>query len=110
MNKHPMKLKKEPFMCIASWTKTIKLRLYDKKRQQIKLWDTIEFTNQDNEWDPILTKTVIWLLHYRTFEDIINDFDPVIFWDREADELLELLYTFYRKEDEKKYWIIGIRI
>lgn len=32
-----MKLRKEPYYCIAHGTKTIELRLYDEKRQQIKL-------------------------------------------------------------------------
>ncbi|MBQ0010138.1 MAG: ASCH domain-containing protein, partial [Ruminococcus sp.] len=40
-----MKLQPEPFAMIRSGKKTIELRLYDEKRQQIEVGDTIEFTD-----------------------------------------------------------------
>ncbi len=106
-----MKLRQDPYQAIREWTKKIELRLYDEKRQKIKLWDTIEFINQDNESDTILSKIVIWLLHYNTFEDIINDFELSVFGHYpEKSILINILYTFYSKEDEQKYWILGIKI
>ncbi len=106
-----MKLHQKPYQNIKEWIKKIELRLYDKKRQQIKLWDTIEFTNNDNKSDFIIHKKVTWLLHYQKFEDIINDFELSMFGDWiEKQTLIETLYTFYSKEDEQRYWILGIRI
>ena len=40
-----MKLKNEPFVSIKNGLKTIEMRLFDEKRKQIKVGDTIEFTN-----------------------------------------------------------------
>lgn len=42
---HKMNLKDGPFGCIKNGTKTIELRLNDKKRQLLKKKDLIEFTN-----------------------------------------------------------------
>ena len=50
---HDMRLRAEPFAKIAAGKKTIELRLYDKKRKQIQIGDTIRFTNCDNCQQPI---------------------------------------------------------
>ena len=42
---HQMKLHPQPFEMIKSGQKTIELRLFDEKRQQIQVGDTILFTN-----------------------------------------------------------------
>ena len=41
---HKMKLNKNPFERIKNGTKTVEFRLYDEKRQQIKIGDKIEFS------------------------------------------------------------------
>ena len=41
---HKMKLNESPFERIKNGTKTIEFRLYDEKRQQIKVGDKIEFS------------------------------------------------------------------
>ena len=46
---HTMKLHPKPFLQIESRQKTIELRLYDEKRQRIKVGDTILFTNREDE-------------------------------------------------------------
>lgn len=43
MTEHTMKLQAEPFEKIKLEQKTIELRLYDEKRQQIRVGDTITF-------------------------------------------------------------------
>ena len=43
---HEMRLHDEPFKLIKAGTKTIELRLYDEKRQEIKVGDEIEFTSR----------------------------------------------------------------
>ena len=40
---HKMKLNEDPFERIKNGTKTIEFRLFDEKRQQIKIGDQIEF-------------------------------------------------------------------
>ena len=41
---HKMKLNESPFERIKNGTKTIEFRLYDEKRQKIKIGDKIEFS------------------------------------------------------------------
>ena len=45
---HSMKLMQEPFNKIKNQTKTIEVRLYDEKRQQVQVGDFIEFSLMDN--------------------------------------------------------------
>lgn len=44
-----MKLKAVPFEMIENGTKTVELRLNDKKRQQIRVGDCIQFTLMDSD-------------------------------------------------------------
>ena len=41
---HKMKLNESPFEMIKNGTKTIEFRLYDEKRQGVKIGDKIEFS------------------------------------------------------------------
>ena len=45
---HKMKLYSSPFEMIKSGEKTIELRLFDEKRQKVKIGDKIVFTNTAN--------------------------------------------------------------
>lgn len=63
-----MKLKDDPFNKIASGRKTIELRLYDKKRQAIKVGDRIEFTKISNPARKLLTE--VTALHLFLNEEI----------------------------------------
>ena len=64
-----MSLKPEPFTSIASGKKTIELRLYDAKRQLIKIGDEIEFSNITNADLRILVK-VIALHRFNSFKEL----------------------------------------
>lgn len=68
-----MKLQNGPFNSIKNGKKTIELRLYDEKRQKVKIKDKIEFTNILNN-EKILTE-VINLHKYKTFEELYKHFD-----------------------------------
>ena len=48
MKKHHMKLATESFNKTSSTEKVIELRLYDEKRRNINIGDTIEFSESDN--------------------------------------------------------------
>ena len=49
MKTHEMNLQPKYFDFIKDGTKRIELRLYDEKRQLIRLGDIIEFTKSDDE-------------------------------------------------------------
>ncbi len=59
---HKMKLNKSPFERIKNGTKTIEFRLYDEKRQQIKVGDKIEFSKLPDLQEKLLVD-IYWRHH-----------------------------------------------
>ena len=106
-----MKLQPEYYNFILNGTKRIEIRLYDEKRQQIRIGDTIEFFKLSDLSESFIAK-VIDLLRYDTFEDMFNDFDISILADKSMtkEELINVLEQFYSKEEQEKYGVLGIRI
>jgi ASC-1-like (ASCH) protein len=109
MNKIYMNLNPLPFSMIKDGQKTIELRLYDEKRQRVKVGDTIVFTNTAT--GETLSKTVVKLHKFDNFEELYR-----------ALPLLQCGYTtenvdkahpsdmeqYYSAEEQKKYGVVGI--
>ncbi len=109
MSIYEMRLTDESFDLIKQGKKTIESRLYDKKRQQIKIGDTIIFKNRDKQTEPIEAK-VVELLHYPTFVKLFAAEEPIKFGRNYKEGLISQIYQFYSKEDEAKYGVVGIRV
>ncbi len=109
--RHVLKLKPKFFECIKKGSKIIELRLLDEKRQKIKLGDEIEFLKEPELKENVITK-VSGLLIYPSFEDILSDYPISYFSDDNTtkEDLLESLNTFYSKEQQEKFGVVGIRI
>ena len=107
---HIMKLQSDYYNFILNGTKRIEIRLYDEKRQQICIGDTIKFL-KDPKLNESFTVKVIGLLRYSTFEDMFNDFDISVLSDKSMTkkELIDVLQKFYTKEKQKEYGVLGIR-
>lgn len=105
---HKMNLQDKYFDFIKNGTKRIELRLNDEKRQQIKIGDSIEFSN---EKDKFIAK-VIGLLKYQDFKTLFNDFGIEILADKTMtkEELLGVLSEFYTPEKQEKFSVLGIRV
>ena len=106
---HEMRLHNDPFILIKNGTKTIELRLNDEKRRQIKVGDTITFTNRSNNEQ--ISTVVINLHKYDSFEELYKHFDKVSLGYSENDiadpnDMLE----YYPKELQDKYGVLGIKI
>ncbi len=109
---HQMNLNPEPFKMIKSGKKTIELRLYDEKRQAVKIGDTIVFTNIADENEK-LRATVLKLHIFKNFEELYNtlpllkcgyteeDVSTAHFSDMEA---------YYSADKQKQYGVVGIEI
>lgn len=106
-----MKLQQKYYDFIKNGTKRIEIRLFDEKRQKIKIGDTIKFLKEDNQDESFEVK-VIGLLRYNSFEDMFKDFDISVLSDKSMtkDELISVLEKFYTKEKQEKYGVLGIRI
>lgn len=104
-----MNLQSKYYDFIKDGTKRIELRLYDEKRQKIKLGDEIEFSKSETE--KFNTK-VIGLMRYQSFEDLFEDFPIEILADKTMTkaELLSALSEFYTKEKQRKFGVVGIRV
>lgn len=109
--KYEMKLQPKYYNFILNGTKRIEIRLFDEKRRQIKIGDTIKFLKEPNSNESFNAK-VIGLLRYNTFEDMFRDFDISVLSDKSMtkEELINTLEQFYTKEKQKQYGVLGIRI
>lgn len=103
---HKMKLNESPFERMKNGTKTIEFRLYDEKRQQIKVGDQIEFSKLPDLQEKLLVD-VVELYREDTFENLFrklyNDEEEII-------RKTKAMYEIYLPEKEKEYGIIGIKI
>jgi ASC-1-like (ASCH) protein len=106
---HKMKLAAAPFEKIASGSKVIESRLHDEKRQQINLGDQIEFVCNDDRSRKVVT-AVKALYRYPSFANLFSDFCPSLFGGASKDDLIKEIETFYSKEEQEKYGVVGIKI
>lgn len=104
-----MHLQPQFFDYIKTGTKKIELRLYDEKRQQIQLGDTIKFTT---DGDDTFETEVIGLLRYQTFAQLFADFDIADLADASMTkaDLQAALEEFYTPEKQAQYGVLGIRL
>jgi len=106
---HEMNLNTHPFEQIKKGSKKIEVRLYDEKRRKIQIGDIIEFTC-DYDKKKIIKTRVVGLLKYDTFEELIDDYQIELFGYSNKKDLLKDIFTFYTKEQESKYGVLGIKI
>lgn len=109
MSHHSLSLVQGPYEAIANGTKTVELRLYDEKRQLVRLGDTITFSKRENPSETIVT-AVTGLLRFASFEELLAVVPSSICGYESAAELQDVLGTFYSKADESRYGVIGIAL
>ena len=109
---HQMNLHPEPFDRIESGRKTIELRLYDEKRRQIGVGDTIRFTCTT---DPAhtLTATVTALHRFPDFAALYAAL-PLERCGYLPEEMTtaapEDMNLYYTAEQQARYGVVGIEI
>ena len=103
---HKMKLKESPFEKIKNGTKTIEFRLYDEKRQQIKIGDKIEFSKLPDLQEKLVVN-VVELYKEKNFEDL---FRKIYTDEEEIKKNTNSMYEYYSHEKEKQYGVLGIKI
>lgn len=109
---HHMNLHAEPFAYIESGLKTIELRLYDEKRRQIGVGDTLVFTNTK---DPArtLTATVTALHRFPDFADLYAalPLERCGYLPEEVDTAHpDDMNAYYSVEQQARYGVVGIEI
>ena len=103
---YKMKLNESPFERIKNGTKTIEFRLYDEKRQQIKVGDKIEFSKLPDLQEKLLVD-VIELYVEDTFENL---FRKLYTDEEEIKRKTKSMHQYYSSEKEKENGVLGIKI
>lgn len=109
MKNHLMKLNPDSFDKIKEGSKILEVRLFDEKRKEIELGDTITF-QRESEKKEFLETSVIGLLRFDNFEDLVNDYSAICFGSDDKEELLNNIRKYYSKEQEEQYGVLGIRV
>lgn len=107
--KHKMNLQHEPFVKIKAKTKTIEMRLFDKKRSKISVGDDIVFV--DNSTKEVITCKVTNLFKYKNFDELYSNHDKISIGYSE-DEIANSndMLVYYSIEQIEKYGVVGIEL
>lgn len=103
---HKMKLNESPFERIKNGTKTIEFRLFDEKRQKIKIGDQIEFSKLPDLQEKLLVD-VVKLYREDTFEKL---FKKLYTDEEEIIRKTKAMQEYYSYEKEEEYGVVGIGI
>lgn len=110
MNTHIMSLNPDAFTLIKNRTKTIEMRLYDEKRQEISKEDSIVFISTDNSNNQLKVK-VKEIHKYNSFDDLYREFDKIkLGYNKNDCASPNDMEQYYSKEKIKKYGVVGIEI
>lgn len=107
---HHMKLDNEPFNMIKDNRKTIELRLFDDKRQEVNTGDYIIFSRVDNPNIRIAVK-VNGLLHFQNFEQLFEvvDIQKCGFAkDTSMSSATQAMQRYYSMKLIEEYGVLGI--
>ena len=109
---HTLNLHPQPFALIASGHKTIELRLYDEKRSQIQVGDTLVFTHSDDS-TKTLTTTVTALHRFPDFAALYAalPLDKCGYLPEEIPSASPAdMNAYYSVEKQALYGVVGIEI
>ena len=108
---HHMKLHPAPFEMIKSGKKTIELRLFDEKRQKIKLGDEIIFTNTVN--GEMLSRTVKGIHIFESFYELYKSL-PLLKCGYTVDNVDSAspldMEKYYSIDEQKSFGVVGIEL
>ena len=106
-----MKLNPAPYEMIKSGKKTIELRLFDPKRQLIKVGDGIVFANTE---DGETIEAIVLALHrFDSFADLYAAL-PLLQCGYTEENVAQAvpcdMELYYSPEEQRRYGVVGIEI
>lgn len=104
LNLHP-----HPFYLIANGYKDVEMRLNTPIRSEIKVGDTIRFTNRDSGL--IILRKVVAIKSFKNFEELYNSYPKsrLGYLDKEEANYRDM-NEYYSNEDIEKYGVIAFEI
>lgn len=107
---HYMHLQDVPFQKIAAGEKTIELRLYDEKRKEVKVGDTIIFDNLADR-NARISATVTALHLFQSFEELYTALPlEKCGYTRGKNASPQDMELYYSREEQSKFGVVGIEI
>lgn len=106
---HYMSVKQRYFNLLKEGKKTIELRLFDEKRQKIKMGDYILFSNADNMKESFQGK-VTNLYWEKNFDCLCKKISHKEAGFQTKKELLSTLKEFYPDNKQEKFGVLGIEV
>jgi ASC-1-like (ASCH) protein len=109
---HQMKLNPKAFDLIQAGKKDLEVRLYDEKRKQLAVGDTITFYKLPEKVETI-TKKVIGLVIFANFVDLFKNVDGTrAGWEAGVlpEKMAEHMRKFYSQEQQDEFGVLGIFI
>ena len=107
---HILQLNDGPFASIQAGTKTIEMRLFDEKRQQIQEGDQIKFLKRSDHNIFVMTK-VKKIHRFDSFSQLYQVFDKVMLGYKPGETAKpEDMMQYYPVEEIEKYGVVGIEI
>ena len=106
---HTMNVKTKYYNLLKSGKKIIELRLFDEKRQKIKVGDEIIFSDSSNQSDSF--KAIVLKLHRaESFDALCQIIKPEQAGFSSKEELISVLGEFYTPSAQEKFGVVGIEI
>ena len=102
MKEHSMKLQRAPFEQIKKEQKTIEMRLYDEKRRQIAVGDTIAFRCEEE----CVTVRVRALHRFPDFPALYAAMPHSMLGSDDPQDMEQ----YYSREEQQRYGVLGIEI
>ena len=105
-----IRLKQEYFDRVKNGQKVVEMTLYDGKRRELKVGDTITFVSLDDEKQKVRCE-IVNLLVYKNFEELYADYDPVdLGYGKGETASHKDMEEFYSKEEQEKNGVLAIEI
>lgn len=104
-----MRLHPQYFDYIKNGTKRVECRVYDDKRRNIKVGDTIKFLKRP-ECTEELNTTITDLKIYKSFDDAFKNYSEEELADKKLskEKIKKDLEIYYSPEEQEKYGVVCI--
>ncbi|MEC9291365.1 MAG: ASCH domain-containing protein [Pseudomonadota bacterium] len=104
-----MSVQTKYYNLLKTGSKTIELRLFDEKRQQIKVGHNITFSNSSNATDSFEAE-VVALHKAPTFTELFSTIDVNVTGESHAETMVNVLEEFYPREKQLEHSVVGIEV
>ena len=97
----------EPYKSfLLGWEKTIEWRLNTGKFKEVIVWDILQFETWESfkVLEKSIYKTFYEMMIIEWIDKVLPDYNNIQKWVR------EVYYKFYSQEQEKEYWVVGLKV